>query len=133
MSDNLASALGKGHTIHHDGKTYTARLIVQKVKTGFQRWADERYLSTIASLEGMISDTEFKRRMSRAINEVVRGRHSFGKPEAKRLMETEDGLIALAAILFGIDAGEMLGLFLAKPEEVKAVIDAVTQESFPNG
>jgi hypothetical protein len=128
---HVLGAQAPGHHVVLGDKVYTARPITQKVKAGFERWLERRVIrGFLAAQDGDDPDT-FRRAVEIVADRVAEGKYAFHGKVSRQVLETEDGMLALSALIFGCDESEVIELMVQKGPEVGAILALTLRESFP--
>lgn len=114
----------------HNGKTYSLRKLDQAAKTKFEDWLKRRAFATLAMFREALGDgEEYQKHKLQLFRNLERGAFSFHRKLARRAMETIDGGIQLACILFGCDPDELESLSVEKSDELKGLLERLMAES----
>jgi len=113
-----------------DGRTLVARPITQRLKSAVERVYQGRARRAVCALEKEVSPEAFRRELRELGERIEAGEYGFVKLLPR--LETPDGAVVLASIVFDTDEDTALALFLGpKAAEAKAVLDQIVRESFP--
>lgn len=114
-----------------DGRALVARPITQRLKSAVERVYQSRARKAVCALEGSISSEAFRQQLNDLAGRIEAGEYGFVKLLPK--LETPDGALVLAGIVFDTDEDTVLEVFLGpKASEAKAILDQIVKESFPN-
>lgn len=132
MSD-VSTVLGNAAsppTFTHNGKTYSLRKLDQAGKSRFEEWLKRRAFSTLAMFREFLGDgEEYQKHKTQLFRNLERGAFSFHRRLAREAMQTTEGGVQLACILFGCDPDELETLAVEKAAELKDLLERVRVES----
>jgi hypothetical protein len=115
------------HTLTHEGRTYTFRPLGQREKSEFERWLITRTREVLTTL---YSGEDLRQEMDALKREAIAGAYDFhGEIAQQVLTTTKDGALKLASIIMGCDPDEVLPLWMARGDEIRALLDLVVAES----
>jgi multidrug efflux pump subunit AcrA (membrane-fusion protein) len=73
----------------------------------------------------------FRRAVEIVADRVAEGKYAFHGKVSRQVLETEDGMLALSALIFNCDESEVIELMVQKGPEVGAILALTLRESFP--
>lgn len=132
VSTALGNA-GAGHSIEFRGKKYTARLVVQRIKSEVERWVQSRARREACAMAELLSPEKAREAIAAHTNAILAGEYSFVSDRVQDAIKTPEGVLFFTALTFGIDEETALALLMEKGAEAVAVLELVKEESFsPN-
>lgn len=123
---SLTSIFGQhaaSRSFTHSGRTITVRPLTQKVKAQFEEWM-RRQAMQAAALAGDAA-------IRLTVKDCVAGHYSFFSENAKEILATSAGNIAIASILMDCSEDEVIELLSQRGEEVARLIKEAITESIP--
>lgn len=117
--------------VHHDGREYVVSPLTQEKKDEFSEAMKARAMKAALNLKryGDLTEAEYHEAYALALDRVTAGAFDFHTPFTQDALKTHAGVTLLASILFGVSEREMLELFVAKGDEVRAALDVVLKGS----
>lgn len=134
MTTPISHVLGThspGHKVLLGDRVYTARPVTQKVKAGFERWLERRVIRGFLTAQDEDDPGLFRRAVEVVADRIAAGTYAFHGDLAQQVLQTTDGSLALASLIFDCSEEEMLRLMTEKGAEVGAILSLVLRESFP--
>jgi hypothetical protein len=84
-------------TIEFNGKKYTAGLITQKVKSGYEKIMEKKALDSIFKMKEFLDPVEFREAVSSVTRDIASGVYSFGSDRSIQSLSTPGGTITFSA------------------------------------
>jgi hypothetical protein len=128
-----AGPAGTALTLEYQGRTYAARPITDEVLGEFEVMLAGRARRALESIKPALTREEYLARLDAIARDFEEGAYSLYAPRGQEALTRRDGALAVAALLFGVGKAEMLRLMNANQERVRAIVTAVSRESFPPG
>lgn len=128
MSD-ISSLLGNAAAplaVECGGRTFTARLVDQRMKSQWERWLRANALREATEMLGG-AEAAAPVVVSMATARKFRWKGHL----SNELMQTEEGGLAFAALVFGVPEADMAALFRDRKAETDIVLEQVIAEAFP--
>lgn len=133
MSVSASSALAgfSGHytTYRYAGKEYRVSYLTQAKKAEFERWLRQQILDTLPKLREVLPAEEYEHEKRQLFHGLATAKYSFHGRIAAEAMQTEEGSLVLASILFGCSMDEMFRMAATKREEITNILSQVLQAS----
>ena len=122
---------GAAHTIDWNGKTYRLRLIDQVVKSAFEKARLAKAKEALATLKDVLTPEEYNARLDAKIKQYEAGEMEIFSEEGMAFIKTMPGMRLLLSLMIDCEANELMGLLLARKEELIPLISLILRESFP--
>jgi hypothetical protein len=119
-------------TIEFNGKKYTAGLITQKVKSGYEKIMEKKALDSIFKMKEFLDPVEFREAVSSVTRDIASGVYSFGSDRSIQSLSTPGGTITFSALVFNAPEAEIEQMMMAETERYSVVMDIVREKSYPN-
>jgi L-fucose isomerase-like protein len=127
---SMLGAEAAPYTVEWKGKTYSATGFEQRAKSAWERAIQNEAKAHFADLAKFLAPEAQASAALEMAAQLAGVEYSFFGPRSMGLMKTVPGVIRAASILFGVSEADAYTLFMAKPLEVKVVVEAVFNESF---
>lgn len=122
--------LNSQYTITLDGKEYRARVIDEDFQ---DEWAKAYYAQACAAAREQKDCMERDEYLAylRSMNDArLAGEYNFMSPQSRKFMKTENGVVLLFSIMFGLAKGDTVRLLSAHCDEMLNLFDLNAKESF---
>ena len=114
-------------TITHDGKVYIFGALDHRTKSAFER----RLIDEAMRAASLAPEPYASRAVAEVVRDAARGVYAFHGEIAQQATQSPSGMIALTAILLGVDEEQAIRLAADCPLEVAAKLDLVILEALP--
>lgn len=123
---------GPKKTIEHNGKVYSAApVLTHRLMLTIEARVFERSKSALADLKDMFTPDEYRAEAAALLAKRQSGGFAFESEGTQSFLETMEGRLTVTAVLLGIDTDEAIALALARPDELKDLVEEITEDSFP--
>lgn len=131
VTSEILGNAGVPHQIEHNGKTYTLSLIDQRVQGAFEKRLFEKAKTAEIAFGDCVTPEQLDARLNKLRDSYLAGDFSMISPRGLTFMKSMAGIVFMASLLIGCDEREVMGLMLAKTDELKRLIRLIISESFP--
>jgi len=127
----LLGAYAPGHSIEHNGKTFTFGRISQKVKAALEMAYFRRARETVYVMREELPEQDYDRQLSRVTDAYNAGRYAYPTGESFAYFINQ-GLVQFVSILTGQPTEDCEVLVDERMVEVMHIALCITTESFPS-
>ena len=122
---------GAPHTIDWNGKSYRLSLVDQRVKSAFEKARLAKAKEALAEMKDVLTPEEFARRLDAKIKQYEDGEFEIFSKDGMAFIRTVPGMRLLLSLLIDCDQNELMGLLVAKQQELVKLVGLILRESFP--
>lgn len=125
--NTLCGASAAPHTLEHNGRKYTFRMLTYADSTAFSRWLTGRAREVIC--QAYPEGPDRQRKLDELVADAMAGAYDFDSPTGRAAAATVRGAMALMAISLGVEEAEAEALLKSRTAEVKSIMKMVMAES----
>lgn len=122
---------GAAHEIEYNGKAFRLSLVDQRVKSAFEKARFQKAKEPINLLKDDLAPEEYSRRLQEKIDLYEAGEYEIFSENSVAFLKTLPGIRLLLSLIVDCDPNELMGLVLAKKDELIPMVGLILRESFP--
>lgn len=122
---------GDPHEIEHEGRVYKLSLIDQRVKSAFEKARFQKAKEALTLIKEELGAAEYARQLQEKTDLYVVGEYEIFSESGMAYIRTVAGMRLLLSLIIDCDQNTLMGLILAKKDEIVPLLTLILRESFP--
>ena len=129
----LNKALAAPHIYKFKDKEYKVSLVTNRVKAEFEKRMMHKAVQAARDMKTILEPDEYEMMLKKINDDYIAGRYAFeSKFSVGAMQNPKGGFLTLCSVLFNTNEEEMYSIILEDTLEVRALIDTIITESFPD-
>jgi len=133
MYTSTIGNFGKPIEFRDGDKVYQIRYLDQRAKQEYEQWIRSNARQLLFEMKDSISGEEWAKEFSEYKTNCTTGKYGFHEELCQESLQTKEGMLTLACILFQADRDELLNLMIRRGEEIRLLLDEIKEESSARG